>query len=333
MVAEVAVMKEVTTMIDKYQRKIDYIRISITDRCNLRCKYCMPNGITWEEHDAIMSYEDILALCKLLTTLGIRKIKITGGEPLVRKNCAALIAQLKKIEGIEEVTLTTNGVLLKEHLQALVDAKLDAVNISLDTMNRERYLEITGRDDYQKVIEAIQLAVQSPLKVKVNCVAIAGSEDYKDILLLAKDYPLDVRFIEMMPIGLGKTFKTMDNQVILDYIQTTYGKVQKDDSSHGNGPAHYYQVEGFKGCIGFIGAINHKFCDNCNRVRLTSKGYLKACLCYDRGIDALAVLHSDLTIEEKCEKLKAVIYDKPKEHSFLEESKITEKNNMSSIGG
>lgn len=326
-------MKEVVKMIDKYNRPINYIRISITDRCNLRCKYCMPNGVKWDDHETIISYEDIIKLCELLTQLGINKIKITGGEPLVRKNCVDLIARLKKLPGIDEVTLTTNGVLLKENIDALVKAKLDSINISLDTMNRNHYLKITGKDEYSNVIEAIKLAVKTDLKVKVNCVAIKGSDDYKDILLLAKEYPLDVRFIEMMPIGLGKTFSTLDNQVILDYIKNTYGNVYIDQSVHGNGPAHYYKIEGFKGGVGFIGAINHKFCNQCNRIRLTSKGYLKACLCYDKGIDALELLHSDLSDAQKIEKLYAVIYDKPKEHSFLEVSKITEKNNMSSIGG
>lgn len=333
MVEEADYTKEVNVMIDKYNRPINYVRISITDRCNLRCKYCMPNGVTWEEHEKIISYEEIIELCTLLTKLGINKIKVTGGEPLVRKDCIKLIASLKALPGIEEVTLTTNGVLLKDNIDALVKAKLDAINISLDTMNRERFLEITGKDEYLNVIEAIKIASKTNLKVKINCVAIAGSDDYKDILLLAKDYPLDVRFIEMMPIGLGKTFTTLDNQIILDYIKNTYGSVGVDDNRHGNGPAHYYKVAGFKGSVGFIGAINHKFCNQCNRIRLTSKGYLKTCLCFDKGIDALALIHSNLSDEQKVKELYSVIYDKPKEHSFLEESKITEKNNMSSIGG
>lgn len=320
-------------MLDQYSRKINYLRISITDRCNLRCCYCMPQGIKQVKHEQIISYEDIVAFVKLVSELGIDTIKITGGEPLVRKDCCSLIKKLKQLPKIKCVTLTTNGILLKKYLPELLEAKVDAINISLDTLDPKRYKAITGFDCLSRVLEGIKAAMPTSLKIKVNCVAFKGNNDWQEIIKLAKQYPIDVRFIEMMPIGLGKKYETLNNLELIKQLKATYPKVTKDDSIHGNGPAYYYQIEGFLGSVGFIGAIHDNFCHQCNRIRLTSKGYLKCCLCYDYGKNILEILHKDISKEDKIDIFKNIIYKKPKEHCFLEEEKITENKMMSAIGG
>ena len=320
-------------MLDQFEREIDYLRISITDRCNLRCQYCMPQGVKLKLHQDIISYEEIESFCRLMTKLGFKKIKITGGEPLVRKDCAKLIKKLKQIPGIEVITMTTNGILLKKYLDELLEAGLDAVNISLDTLNPKHYKEITGFDCFDQVMESIKACVRTSLKVKINCVAFEGNEDWKEVITLAKRYPIDVRFIELMPIGLGRKYKTLDNRELLAYLKTEYQDVKKDERVHGNGPASYYTVADFRGSIGFIGAIHGQFCDSCNRVRLSSQGDLKCCLCFNNGINVLDVLHQNITDEEKIAIFHDVIYAKPKEHCFKDIDKMTEDHMMSSIGG
>ena len=194
-------------MRDQWNREIDYLRISITDRCNLRCRYCMPEeGVTWFEHSQILTYEEIIRLCRIFYELGIRKVKVTGGEPLVRKGVPWLIRALKESCHMEQVTLTTNGVLLKEQIGGLVEAGLDGVNISLDTLNREKFLEITRRDQLSEALDGLEEALRyQELNVKVNCVPAAYNlDEVTAIAGLAKDDPLTVRFIELMPIGQGR---------------------------------------------------------------------------------------------------------------------------------
>ena len=191
-------------MIDKWGRKIDYLRISLTDRCNLRCVYCMPeDGIKQLPRAEILSFDEIVKLCTIMAQMGIRKIKLTGGEPLVRKNCAGLLRRLKEIPGIETVTLTTNGILLTEQMEDLAEAGLDAVNISLDTLDSRHFLDITGRDQLQDVLAGIHKALRYPkITVKINCVPFACSDqEIIEIAGLAEKFPLHVRFIEMMPLG------------------------------------------------------------------------------------------------------------------------------------
>lgn len=324
-------------MLDKYNRNIDYLRISITDRCNLRCQYCMPEeGVTSLSHEEILTYDEIIRLARIGAGLGIRKIKVTGGEPLVRKNCPWLIRQLKALPGIEKVTLTTNGVLLSQYLPDLSDAGLDAINISLDTLSKERFEEITRRDELDKVLEGIHSAIKySEIPLKINCVPVmTDRENICSMAAMAKDYPLHVRFIEMMPIGLGKGFKFRGEDEILQILEDTFGPMTPASESLGNGPGHYYNAEGFKGKIGFISAMTHQFCHKCNRVRLTSEGRLKACLQYRQGADLRSLLRNSASDEEIRETMRQVIWDKPVGHSF---SKLSvedgEAKAMSQIGG
>lgn len=327
-------------MTDAFGRTIDYMRISITDRCNLRCRYCMPDGVEWLPMEEILTYEEIERVCRAAVKLGIRHIKITGGEPLVRKGCPELIGSLKRIPGIEAVTITTNGILLERYLDDLKAAGVDGVNISLDSLNPKQYEALTGFDCLNPVLDGLRAAVAAGLSVKVNAVSLElgkGGDGYawKALTELARKYPVDVRFIEMMPIGYGKQFETVDHQSLLAQMYEVYPDMEPDGRLHGFGPAVYYRVPGFKGSLGLISAIHGKFCMECNRVRLTSTGYLKACLCYEDGVDLRPCLRS--TEGASDERLGAVmeqlIYSKPGAHCFEEPDKITEARNMSSIGG
>jgi cyclic pyranopterin phosphate synthase len=300
----------------------------------------MPKGIEWVPMSEILSLEEICQIASAAATLGIRHIKVTGGEPLVRKGCCDLVRMLKEVSGIEKVTLTTNGILLGQYLDKLVSAGLDAVNISLDTLDREQYKQITGTDGLDKVIEVLKLASKLPISVKVNAVSLE-STDWKSLVELARDYSIDIRFIEMMPIGkateYGKNNPTLSNEKLYNMIKKAYPDIRQDKSTHGFGPAVYYKIKGFNGSIGFISAIHGKFCDNCNRVRLTSQGYFKTCLCYDDGVDLRGVLRSNLNDLEKKEKLViamgGAILNKPAAHCFDRPEQISETKNMSDIGG
>ncbi|HCW53753.1 MAG TPA: GTP 3',8-cyclase MoaA [Clostridium sp.] len=327
-------------MLDVYNRKIDYIRISITDRCNLRCVYCMPEqGIKLVEHNDILTYEEIIRLCRLFVKIGISKVKITGGEPLVRKDAHKLIRAIKEINGIDNVTMTTNGILLEDQIDDLVNAGLDAVNISIDTLKEDKYREITRLGDINKVMAGIKKCLTyKNLKVKINCVPIKGEneEELLNLINLCKDDDISIRFIEVMPIGLGRDMKGFSDEEIIEIVERNIGKLTPYHGKLGNGPSNYYSLEGYKGKIGFISAVNHKFCENCNRVRLTCEGFLKACLQYNIGTDIKTLLRSGKSDEEILEAIKNTIYNKPEEHSFnliIDKEEEKEKKGMSQIGG
>jgi cyclic pyranopterin phosphate synthase len=300
----------------------------------------MPEGIEWVPMSEILSLEEICQIAEAAASLGIRHIKVTGGEPLVRKGCCDLVRMLKDISGIDKVTLTTNGILLEQYLDELVRAGLDAVNISLDTVDREQYEQITGTDGLYKVLEMIEAASKLPISVKVNVVSLEGT-DWRSLIGIARRYHVDVRFIEIMPIGRAneymRNYPSLSNEKLYQMISGEYPDISLDQSIHGFGPAVYYNIEGFKGSIGFISAIHGKFCNNCNRVRLTSQGYFKTCLCYDEGADLREILRSDLNELEKKEKLvsamMAAIINKPAAHCFDRPEQISETKNMSDIGG
>ena len=326
-------------MLDQYGRTISYLRVSVTDRCNLRCRYCMPDGVELVPMKEILTYEEIREVCEAAATLGISRIKITGGEPLVRLGCADLIASLKQVPGINQITMTTNGVLLGKYLPELLRANLDAVNISLDTLDRSRFTEITGRDELGNVLESIDAALSAGMKVKINTVLQEGMNDSEWTALaeLAKDRPLDVRFIEMMPIGFGKKIRGVSNTELKEALRSKYPGLEEDPSTHGNGPAVYVHIPGWVGSIGFISAIHGKFCNSCNRIRLTSQGRLKSCLCFGDTADLLPILRSGLAGEDRSKALKDAIYKsiytKPLQHSFEDPESITERAAMASIGG
>ncbi len=324
-------------MIDGIGRNIDYVRISLTDRCNLRCVYCMPEeGVCPVSHEEILSFDEILRLARIFVSLGIHKIKLTGGEPLVRKNTAQLVKKLKEIDGISQVTLTTNGILLEENIEALYQAGIDGINISLDTLQPKVYEKITRRDYFEKALKGFEAALKYPeIPLKINCVPM-GMEGQNIIELaeLARLYPVHVRYIEMMPIGLGKEFDICEEKDILDKLAAEYGPYRQFEKILGNGPGHYYTFEGFKGQIGFISAVSHKFCEFCNRVRLTSQGYLKACLQYDIGTDLRVLLRSSVPDEEIRSIIQKTILKKPIGHQFGEQVEAHEEPRiMAQFGG
>lgn len=323
-------------MKDQYGRDIDYMRVSITDRCNLRCRYCMPDGIRWLPMEEILTLEEITEACRAAAALGIRKIKVTGGEPLVRKGCVDLIGMLHAIPGIEQVTLTTNGILLSDCAAELCRQGLHAVNISLDTLDPKKFAQITGFDQLPKVLDGIDAMEACGVPVKINAVLQRGVNDMECIALteLAKERSIDVRFIELMPIGHGKEMEPVSNPEVLEHLRCHYGPEQivPDPRTHGNGPARYYHIDGFQGSIGFISAIHGKFCQSCNRIRLTATGDLKPCLCYSDHISIKNALRTG-SPEDVRKLLRQAIEQKPAAHCFENIQTVTEMKEMSRIGG
>lgn len=323
-------------MIDEQKRTIDYLRVSITDRCNLRCVYCMPEcGIQSLGHENILTYEEILMVCHAAARLGIQKIKLTGGEPLSRLGIEKLISGIHQISGIREVTMTTNGVLIPKLLPKLLEAGLNAVNISLDTRKRDVFHRITRRDEFDQVMIGIKACTKAGIRTKINCVPIEelNGTEITDLAALAKEYPVDVRFIELMPIGLGKSYSPIPTSEIKRRLSQAYGNFIEDKEIHGNGPANYWKLPDFQGSIGFISAISHEFCGNCNRVRLTSDGQLKLCLHYSYGINLKQILRSQASEEELYEQMKEAIRQKPVSHHFGQIEPATDERNMVQIGG
>ncbi len=331
-------------MLDALGRTIDYVRISVTDRCNLRCVYCMPeDGIRMSRHEDILTYDEITRVCRIFASMGIKYIRITGGEPLVRRDITELIRDIKAVEGIERVTLTTNGVLLDRLLPELKRGGIDGINVSLDSMDQQAYAAITRCDALQQVLTGIDAAMRLQVPLKINCVSMRGDgshigQDTKDRILqvaeLARERAVDVRFIELMPIGYGKELDYLSEEEIKGILGQHFGVLSEDAGMRGNGPGHYYTLEGFAGRIGFISAMSHKFCDACNRVRLTSQGYLKSCLQYNIGTDLRALLRDRSTDEAIAAAVRQAILDKPAGHQFREVLvEKAERSCMSQIGG
>jgi cyclic pyranopterin phosphate synthase len=328
----------------------------------------MPSdGIVQTTHDEILTFDEIITVCKGAANLGIKKIKITGGEPLVRLGVPSLVAEIKEIKGIENVTLTTNGVLLEDKIDELATAGIDGINISLDSIDATLFKEITGFDLLPKVLGGIERVLSyKRIPLKINCVPMKGVRekelsklndyikkgdeqlgfgDTKDceslkgileLVFLAKNAPIHVRFIEVMPIGYGKDFEYIREEEIINEIEKRYGKMIPYTKRLGNGPCHYYQIEGFQGKIGFISAISHKFCDSCNRVRLTSQGFLKTCLQYELGGDLKKALRSGAKVEDITKLMESIIVKKPEGHVFKEQDFTNQEENlliMSKIGG
>ena len=325
-------------MFDRYQREIHYLRLSVTDLCNLRCRYCMPDGVEKLEREAVLTYEEFLRLVALFAQCGIDTVRVTGGEPLVRKNVAQLVAGLKATPGIRRVTLTTNAVLLAEQLPALLDAGLDSVNISLDTLRPEVFRQITARDDFAAVQAGLQAALESGLPVKLNCVPQAGVNEgeLEALAALAKDNALQVRFIEMMPIGYGAAMPCISGPELRARFARRWPELAPlspaQEHALGDGPAVYYTVPGWQGSIGFIAAVHGKFCASCNRVRLTSQGFLRPCLASETGCDLRALLRSGADDAQLLAAIRETIWAKPREHHF-NDSSMPATRGMYRIGG
>lgn len=323
-------------MLDRYGRVINYLRISVTDRCNLRCCYCMPEGVQDVGMKNILTFEEIWEIVRTGVSLGITHIRITGGEPLVRKGCVNLIRGIREISGVETITMTTNGVLLGNYGKQLKEVGVDGVNISLDTLNPEEFYKITGKRELQEVLAGIRAAKTAGLPVKLN--AVNRKElDPIPLVRYAQEENLPLRFIEMMPVGYGKKYVGRSNEELRETLEAVCGKAEcmtnrEELSRMGSGPAVYYQFSDLKVPVGFISAMHGKFCDTCNRVRLTAEGYLKLCLCYDEGEDLRRVLR-----EGEKENLRTImeqtIFRKPAAHCFEHPAEMTETHEMVKIGG
>ena len=323
-------------MKDKFGREIDYLRVSVTDNCNLRCVYCM------EEKDNIflkkenkLTDDEIYRIVKESASLGIKKIRITGGEPLVRPGIVELIGRINSIPGIEEIYLTTNGILLADMIDELAVNGLKGVNISLDSLNEERFNKLTRLGKLNKVLEAIDKAIALGIKVKLNTVIVndINKDEIIDFVNLTKEKEIDVRFIELMPIGIAINYKGATNEDVLKVISENYSDYEEVVRSKSGGPASYIKLKNAKGKIGFISAISNCFCEECNRIRLTPEGFLKQCLHFDYGIDLKSKLRTGITDEELRKLIYDNIYDKPEKHLFLEKSDHKELKFMNQIGG
>lgn len=303
-------------MRDGFGREISYMRISITDRCNLRCRYCR----TQEEHGTKkreLSPEEIGMVCESVLPLGIRHFRITGGEPFVRSDCMDILRRIRTISREGNLGITTNGIYLEPYLEELKELGLNSLNISLDTMNRKVYQELTGGDFFGVVIRNIEKACEMGIPVKVNCVPRADLpwEEWMEFLKLIQFRKLSLRFIEYMPMGETKTFQGKTKEEILQLCEKAGLSMKKEECKLGMGPAEYYCIDGYEGNIGFIQPIHGKFCHQCNRIRFTSDGRLQLCLAYRDGLDVTPFLKTgDKQGLQK--KIAEKIKDKPAEHHF-----------------
>lgn len=318
-------------MKDQFGRKINYLRISVTDLCNLRCIYCMPKeGIPKIQHEDILSVEEIEEIVKVFVKLGVNKIRLTGGEPLVRKGILDIVERIGKLEGIRDFAMTTNGLLLKEYAKDLKALGLKRVNISLDTLDDKKYSSITRIGSLQRVMKGIEAAKEVGLTpIKINTVLVGGFNDdeIEDLVRLTEKEEIDVRFIELMPIGEAIKLKAdhfLSNEIVLQRVPSLI-KIDGEDPSS---PAVYYKLPNGKGKIGLINPVSCKFCKNCNRVRLTSQGKLKLCLHSDVEIDLREALRRGQAIEKI---IMDAISKKPESHNLEDGVYVSKK--MYQIGG
>ena len=323
-------------MIDRCGRNIDYMRISVTDRCNLRCIYCMPaNGVQSFRHSDVLSYEEIVRVVRQAAALGIRHLRVTGGEPMARKGCMELIDMLHRIPGIETIALTTNAMLLDGRVQEIHGKGLTSMNISVDSLDPDVFRKMTRGGDIQVVRRVIEDALDAGIRVKINAVPVRGLNDagLMQVAELARMKDICVRFIELMPLGCGKDLTPIPTDEMIARCRETFGEMQEDDTLHGYGPARYLRPKGFVGSLGFISPLSHEFCSSCNRIRLTGDGFLKLCLNHKAGIDLRSMLRGGASDEEIGAAMKEAIAGKPQRHGFLEQIADAESRRMNEIGG
>lgn len=326
-------------MLDAYQREINYLRVSVTDRCNLRCYYCMPEeGVKLVSRREILRNEEITKLIEAASQVGIEKIRLTGGEPLVRKGLVGLVESIERISGINDIALTTNGVLLPDMAKELKAAGLKRVNISLDTLNPDTYSFITRFGDINQAWMGIKAALEIGFDpVKINCVVIKGvnCHEVAEIAALTLKYPLHVRFIELMPVSGDNKWSSQKHVSVSDIrasIELVLGNLQEAKKPSGNGPANYFTLPGAIGTIGFISPISHSFCHCCNRLRLTSDGMIRQCLYSEKEYDIKTPLRSGAGMDELVDIFARALRDKPEHHNF-QKGWYDDKRSMSQIGG
>ncbi len=325
-------------LVDKYDRHLNYLRVSITDRCNLRCLYCAPGGLVPKlAHEDILRYEEILRIIRIGVGLGISKVRLTGGEPLMRAGVYDFLEELVALDGLTDISLTTNGVMLHENIEKIEAAGIKRINISLDTLNHKKFKHITGYDLFEQVWAGIEKALALGFDpIKLNVVALKGHNDdeFVDLARLSLTYPFHIRFIEYMPIGNAQMMSS-------DYILTpdiraqlsVLGELVPVTRKQMDGPAQSYRIKGAKGEIGFIQAMSQHFCHTCNRLRLTANGQLRPCLLSDKQLDIRGPLRSGASDEElKAVFLRAVEH-KHESHHFAPGCPSGVQDAMSNIGG
>ncbi|MCX5864763.1 MAG: GTP 3',8-cyclase MoaA [Deltaproteobacteria bacterium] len=324
---------------DMFARSISYLRISLTDHCNLRCQYCSPQeGQVKLTSEELLSYEEILRVVRIAVSLGIEKVRLTGGEPLVRRDVLSFVKALAEIPGLTDIRLTTNGVLLADYAEALQKAGISKLNISLDTLRPERFQQITGVDAFARVWAGISKARELGFfPIKLNVVALKGVNDdeFIDFARLTLTEPLQIRFIEFMPIGASTLWdkgKYISSQEIMELIKPL-GSLEPVPAKYMDGPARIYRFSGALGSVGFISPISHHFCDRCNRLRLTSEGRLRSCLLSDQETDLKVRLRNGATDAEIRELMVATILNKPKGHTISPDGLGSCHGQMSRIGG
>lgn len=329
--------------LDALNRPIEYLRISVTDRCNLRCIYCMPpGGIPWRPHDEILRYEEIVQVVRVAAEMGVRKVRLTGGEPLVRQGLAGLIASLAAVPGVEDLSMTTNGILLEPRAEELVSAGLRRVNISLDSLDPERFSRLTRGGDLTAVLRGVEAARRAGLNpVKLNTVVIRHWNDSEVTLFarMTREEGWNVRFIELMPVGRWQDEgretwqeRLVTVEEIRRRIEETLGPLWPYAGPDGVGPARYYRLEGAEGTIGFISPVSEHFCARCNRLRLSADGRLRPCLLSDTEVDLRTILRNEAGPEEVRERIIEAIRRKPAGHR-LAKGEFPLGRAMSEIGG
>lgn len=322
---------------DSYHRRIDYLRISITDMCNLRCIYCRPwKEIGKKSHQEILRYEEIVRLTSLMAQLGVKRIRVTGGEPLLKKGVTHLLGELAKIESLEELSLTTNATKLAQFAWLLKKSKVGRVNVSLDSLNKDRYAQITGGGNLHDVLRGIEEALKAGLEpLKINMVVMKGINDdeLEAFTRLTLNKPLQVRFIEFMPINQQRVSwseRYLPSQVLKERLAGSF-ELTPTNGLPGNGPAEYYRINGAVGKIGCISPVSNHFCQRCNRLRLTPDGHLRLCLGKEDELDLKGPLREGASDEELKELIRQALKSKPKGHQF--HLKETNGRQMSAIGG
>ena len=326
-------------MIDGFSRPITYLRVSVTDKCNLRCIYCMPEGgLPWLQRDEILSYEEITAIVRAAASVGVRTIRLTGGEPLVRPNLNRLVEAVAAVPGIDDVAISSNGLLLEQQLPELVAAGLRRVNLSLDTLRADRFAAIARRSGLEGVLRGIDAAVRAGLvPVKLNCVVMRGKNDDEltDFAELTRERPIFVRFIEVMPVhenlGLQRDAYVSSDE-ILGRVGAI-GELLPVAGPPGNGPARYFAFPGAAGALGVISPLSHDYCERCNRVRLTADGRLRLCLFGDYALDLRSPLRSGATTEQLAALLRSAMLIKPERHHLRLGESSSQMRAFSEIGG
>jgi cyclic pyranopterin phosphate synthase len=329
-----------TPLIDGWGREIRSIRISVTDKCNFRCRYCMPaEGLEWLEREQILSFEEIERLVRLLAAMGVNEVRLTGGEPLVRKDMPELVAKLARITGVDDLSLTTNGILLDRLAAPLVEAGLQRINVSLDSLNHARFAEITRRDALDRVLEGLAEAEKySQLRpIKINCVAIRGftEEEIPALCELARRKPYVVRFIEFMPLDADEIWRgdsVLSGAEIRSLVERDYGPLLPIPAAASSTAKRFRFADG-RGELGFINPVSEPFCSACDRIRLTADGQLRTCLFSRREWDLKASLRTGCSDEELEAQLRWAVAHKELKHKINDTGFVRASRSMSQIGG